>query len=274
MTSSTTIVSRFIGCDVGKNHIAVFDSIGGKTVHLDNAAEALTAFARSLDTDCLVVCETTGGHEAALLAALVKAGVPAHRADARKVKAFIRSFGTLGKTDALDARALARYGAERHGKLVRWRAPDALRARLQALVLTRRDLVDDRVAYKNRLTSPGAETVAPYLQALITCLSRQIDAIEAEIQALLARSDALARTHRVLDRNSRPRQYHRHNAPRPHARTRNPHTKRGRFPRRPRSPPKAKRYSQRLPPNPRRTSRGQAHPLHGRPRRLAVQSRT
>ena len=40
------------------------------------------------------------------MAVLIAAGVPAHRADARKVKAFIRSFGTLGKTDAIDARAL------------------------------------------------------------------------------------------------------------------------------------------------------------------------
>ena len=30
--------------------------------------------------------------------------------------AFIRSFGTLGKSDALDARALARYGAERQAR--------------------------------------------------------------------------------------------------------------------------------------------------------------
>jgi len=48
-----------------------------------------------------VVCEATGSHEAALLSALLQAGRAAHRADARKVKAFIRSFGTLGKADAI-----------------------------------------------------------------------------------------------------------------------------------------------------------------------------
>jgi len=43
----------------------------------------------TLDRACLVICEVTGGHEAALLDALVEAGRAAHRADARKVKAFI-----------------------------------------------------------------------------------------------------------------------------------------------------------------------------------------
>ena len=53
----------------------------------------------------------------------MRAGRAAHRADARKVKAFIRSFGTLGKTDAIDAMALARYGQERHAQFAAGRRP-------------------------------------------------------------------------------------------------------------------------------------------------------
>jgi transposase len=40
-----------------------------------------------------------------------------HRADTRKVKNFIRSFGSSAKTDALDAKALAKYGQERGASL-------------------------------------------------------------------------------------------------------------------------------------------------------------
>ena len=82
------------------------------------ARKDLTRIAASLDATCLVVCEATGRYEAALLNATVKADIAAHRADARKVKAFIRSFGILGKSDAIDARALARYGAERQPPVV------------------------------------------------------------------------------------------------------------------------------------------------------------
>ncbi len=118
---------------------------------------ALYDFAASLDPTCFVVCEATGGYERDLLAALLADGVPAHRADARKVKAFIRSFGTLGKSDAIDASALARYGRDRYAELPLWSAREPERLRLQALVLARRDLVKDRLAYANRRAAPAAE---------------------------------------------------------------------------------------------------------------------
>ena len=192
--------TRFLGCDVGKVSVVVFDSSSGQTRTLPNTRPALAAFMADLDEHCLVVCESTGGYEAALLAVALADGCAAHRADARKVKAFIRSFGTLGKTDTLDARALARYGEERHAQLRRWQAPDSHRDRLQTLVLTRRDLVDQRLAFKNRLAAPGAAPVAASLQAVVDCLNHQIVALERDIEALvhdqlpLARAIAALRT--------------------------------------------------------------------------------
>lgn len=198
MTSSSTLIIRYIGCDVGKRFIVVFDNASNETSQIENTPKALTAFAKSLDAACLVVCEATGGYEAALLDALTAANIPAHRADARKVKAFIRSFGTLGKTDAIDARALARYGAERQDRLVRWRAPDKVRARLQTLVLTRRDMVNDHTAYTNRLKAPTAKDAAPFFKKLLACLERQIKAVEAEINSILVYCDELAHANRIL----------------------------------------------------------------------------
>lgn len=193
-----SIPDRFIGCDVGKTSIVVFDSRDASTRTLANRPEPLAAFAASLDTTCLVVCEATGGYEDALLAALLNAACPAHRADARKVKAFIRSFGTLGKSDALDARALARYAQERHARLARWQGSDPERERLQTLVLTRADLVTQRTACINRLAAPGAEPVRPYLEALRACLITQIQALDAAIADLVHKADAIVRAEKVL----------------------------------------------------------------------------
>jgi len=133
-----------------------------------------------------------GGHEDALLQALLQAGIAAHRADARKVKAFIRSFGILGKTDAIDARALATYGQERHATLARWQAPDPQRERLRTLVLTRRDLIADRLAYSNRLAAPGAAAVKRQLGQLLASFDRQIADITGEIKALIRAHQRLA----------------------------------------------------------------------------------
>ena len=162
------------------------------------AAEALSDFAASLEATCFVVCEATGGYERDLLAALIAAGVPACRADAGNVKAFIRSFGTLGKSDAIDANALARYGLDRYAELPLWSAREPERERLQALVLARRDLVKDRLAYANRRAAPAAEPVHPYLQALVESFDAQINAIEADIKTLCAACEPIAKAVNVL----------------------------------------------------------------------------
>jgi transposase len=198
MCDLTTSPSCFVGCDVGKHAIVAFDSGTGRTVNIANDPEALAEFACSLDPDCLVICEATGGHEAALLAALIEAGRAAHRADARKVKAFIRSLGTLGKSDAIDARALARYGRERHDQLAHWQPRETDRERLHALVAARIQLVGDRTALANRIAAPGAGRVAERLERIRKAVNEEIAGLEDDIKALVAASDRLDRSVRTM----------------------------------------------------------------------------
>ena len=198
MANDLTIADRFIGCDVGKAEIVLFDSDSGHTTSLPNNTEALMAFAKTLDERSLVICEATGGYEALLLDAVTKAGRAVHRADARKVKAFIRSFGILGKSDAIDAKALAQYGKERHDRLSRWVPHEHYRDQLHLLVMTRRELVRQRVACSNRLQAPGAAHVADRLRRILTLFQEEIAGIEADINALIQTHQPLTRTHQIL----------------------------------------------------------------------------
>jgi len=198
MLDMTTMPSCFIGCDVGKTSIAAFDSASGRAATLSNDPDALRDFAQGLDPGCLVICEATGGYEAGLLAALADAGRAVHRADARKVKAFIRSLGTLGKSDKIDARALARYGEERHDRLARWQPREVDRDRLHTLVTARRELVRQRTACHNRIAAPGAAPVAERLGRVLAALDREIAGLDADIAALVEASQPLAAAVRTL----------------------------------------------------------------------------
>lgn len=191
MDAATTAPTSFVGCDVGKDGFVSFDSASKKTMPIPNTPEALVAFVEGLGDDVLVICEATGGYEIPLLTALVNAGKQVHRADARKVKAFIRSFGTLGKNDALDARALAKYGEERHQHLARWQPRNKDRQRLSTLVLLRQDLVESHTAWSNRKKAPTAlvDCINPICQAL----AEQIKKLEAEIQLLIDSCQAIKR---------------------------------------------------------------------------------
>lgn len=195
--NAMTLPAFFVGCDVGKTEIVVFSSRDQSLTTLANEPASLTRFARNLDPGGLVICEATGGYEAALLDALVCAQYPVHRADARKVKAFIRSMGTLGKTDAIDARALARYGHERHDRLQRWVPGDAAQIRLHALVMARRDIVADKTAWNNRQKAPGANAAADLTAPILKALNSQLQAIDKAI-AQLVQSSHLAARARIL----------------------------------------------------------------------------
>ncbi len=194
MNPSVMPTPRVIGCDVGKHSIVACDSLTGRTSELANRPETLTAFLADLPRTCLVVCEATGGYETALLLAAAELGMPAHRADARRVKAFIRSLGRIAKTDRIDAQGLARYGQDRHADLPRWQPADTARDDLRTLVRLRTQLVKQRAALTNQIKAPGGTVAKHRLRTLLAAATEQIDAIEADIANLVERQPAIART--------------------------------------------------------------------------------
>lgn len=173
---------RCLGLDVGKDGIAVSD--GRSVTVVDNRRQAVRRFLRDCEAD-FIVCEPTGGYELVLLEECLRLGLPVHRADTRKLKAFIRSRGQLGKSDAIDARELAAYGIERWASLALWRAPDPCEARLRALVRRRNDLVAIKVAEMNRARAPGGKDLADTFKAVLAVIARQIKAIDQAIGTLL-----------------------------------------------------------------------------------------
>jgi len=102
-----TLYQNFIGIDIGK--FTFVTNVHGQklTNTFDNTMQGLKAFIRKHKqdlSDSLTVLETTGGYEFLALKILLAKGYAVHRANTRKVKNFIRSFGNDFKTDALDTR--------------------------------------------------------------------------------------------------------------------------------------------------------------------------
>ena len=184
-----------LGFDVSKDTLTVVEArsswSSSKPCVIDNTAVAIRRFLKSIGRIDLAVCEPTGGHEHVLLVELMAAGIACHRVDALKVKAFIRSFGTLAKTDARDAEALAQYGKDRWERLSLFQPPAADRRMLTALVARREDLVAIKVAELNRSKGPADKVIKASLAAMLKAVVDQIEAIEAEIKALIEKSPQL-----------------------------------------------------------------------------------
>lgn len=179
-----------LGFDVAKDTIAVSD--GTRVDTLANTVRAIRAYLKRARPG-LAVCEPTGGHERLLLDECLRAGVPVHRSDTLKVKAFIRSFGTLGKSDAIDAVKLAAYGRERWRQLSLWQPPDKPVQQLKDLVRRRQDLIAMRVAETNRAKAPGITgALKASVRAILAALKKQIVFIDTEIADLVRHTPALA----------------------------------------------------------------------------------
>jgi transposase len=180
-----------LGFDVAKHGIVVSDGATPPQT-VANDRRSIRAFLAGCGAD-MAVCEPTGGHERLLLEECLRAGLPVHRADTLKLKAFIRSFGTLGKSDAIDAAGLAAYGRERWAILPLWAEPDASERRLRALVRRRSELVALKVAEQNRAKAPGARELAASFRAVLAVIAKQIEAIDAAIRTVAAKSQSLSR---------------------------------------------------------------------------------
>jgi transposase len=120
-------------------------------------------------------------------------------ADARKVKAFIRSRGTLGKSDGIDARGLARYGQERHAELPRWQPAGGAQDEIRTLIRLRAQLVKQRAALTNQIKAPGGAIAKKHLTALRAAASEHITAIEADIRGLIDCDPATAEVVAIIE---------------------------------------------------------------------------
>ena len=158
----------FVGVDVSKRYLDVAFPEGIERV--SNEPEGVSALAERLreSAAALVVLEATGGYETGLVLALQRVNVPAAVVNPRQARDFARAHGRLAKTDAIDARVLARFGE------VMRPAPlppiDASREALAGLVSPRRQLVEALIAERNHLEHATAVVIA---WSKLRCASQQ-----------------------------------------------------------------------------------------------------
>jgi transposase len=196
-----SLYTNFFGIDIGKFNFVISLHGAKSTREYENSAAGIAEFIaehRDILPNSLCVLETTGGYELEVLYSLIAQGFKVHRADTRKVKSFIRSFGISAKTDALDAKALACYGQERCEKLELF-APHSHEAmELFQLVQRRSDLKMTLVAEKNRLQSPSTKLIKDTMLILIDAVNKQLELITNKIEFIINNNHELKKKKDIL----------------------------------------------------------------------------
>lgn len=178
----------FVGIDVAKAHLDVGRDGQESVERFANDEEGRERCVRRLKEwrPTLVVMEATGGLEAALAAQIVVGGVNLSVVNPRQVRDFARATGVLAKTDAVDARVLARFAGAIRPEPRELKDEDL--ALLDAMLTRRRQILEMIVAERNRLAGEPPKKVARTIREHIDWLRRQLKSTNNDIDGQIRAS--------------------------------------------------------------------------------------
>ena len=178
-----------VGIDVSKDRFDVHVWPTGEAFTADNTPAGI---ARLLDRlrplgATPVVVEATGRYERRVAFELMSDGFEVAVVNPRQPRDFAKATGQLAKTDRIDARVLAQFGAAigpRTGQL----PPESLLL-LDELVARRRQLVEMVTAENQRHGQAFDGKLRTSIAKLLRTLDRELKSVEARVAELLDRDD-------------------------------------------------------------------------------------
>jgi transposase len=191
MDTTAQPAHTYVGIDVAKEHLDVAvgdDTPPARLAYTPDGLKQLLERLHELPGPRIIL-EATGGLEVRLMAELWAAHLPVARLNPKRVREFAKASGRLAKTDQLDARLLAQFGAALQPAATP--LPSEETQTLAAPTDQRRQVVDMRTMEANRLLSAAA-SMQPHIQKHLTWLDAEIAALEQEISDFIQNTPAWA----------------------------------------------------------------------------------
>lgn len=194
----SSVTPLWIGIDVSSRVLDVSVGSRGEVFQVDNTPAGYKSLLARVQKKPVagIICEATGSYHHALAIALWDAGLPLTIVNPAWIKAWRSHGGKHAKTDRIDARLLAEYGAYHLPEPSRV-TPENERT-LKALLSAREDRVTACTAEKNRLRVATHPTVRESHQRLVDVLTVERQRLEREIDALIASCPELTARRAVL----------------------------------------------------------------------------
>jgi transposase len=171
----------YVGVDVSKGHLDVALLPSGESLVVSNDEEGFEELLGRFEAlrPTLVVLEASGGFERPVAGALAAAGIAVAVVNPRQTRDFARATGKLAKTDALDAKVLARF-AEAVRPTPRT-LPDAEAREFSAILARRRQIIAMMTAEKNRLGAATSRAVGGRIEAHIRWLEKELGRTDRDL---------------------------------------------------------------------------------------------
>lgn len=187
-----------LGIDVAKPHLDVAAAHDATVTRFPNSPAGFQKLRAHLPPpqQCQIVLESTGVYHVPLVDFLVDQHYAVAVILPSRVRDFARGMGWLAKTDALDARLLARY-SQYAEHLVFSEQKSENQRDLEGLVARRRQLIDLVTQEKNHLEAALRPSVRRDIQQVIELLERRIKDLDDQL-AKLCQADEPSRQRQQL----------------------------------------------------------------------------
>lgn len=186
-----------IGVDISKSHLDVFHLEGKEARRFENTPVGLRALRKWLGSKPLarVVYEPTGPYHR-LFEDTLSGKLPLVMVNPLQARRFAEACGTRAKTDALDARGLARMGAALALE------PGAVTSQntrlLRDLQVARTALIKERTRLRNRGHVQTNAVLKRQTKTRLTLVEKQTAELDREISKLLDANESTARQRDIL----------------------------------------------------------------------------
>lgn len=181
--------NSYLGVDVSKDKLDAFHDSWDAPRRFPNTTAGARRLLQEAPGPARVIIEATGGYERTIVAACRQSDAEVCVVNPRQVRDFAKAAGLLAKTDAIDARVLARFGTcLRPGPTAELRAEIV---RLRELVRRRAALVERRTAELNQLPKALCTEVRADIRSLIRVLEGRVAKLEQSIRQLIESDEEL-----------------------------------------------------------------------------------
>jgi transposase len=179
-----------VGIDVSKAHLDVAFDPNGPVSRFTNDPDGHTALVGQLQAAAVqrVVLEATGGYERPVVAALLAAKLPVVVVNPKQARDFAKAIGQRAKTDAIDARVLARFAANLKPDIRP--LPDEKALVFQDILARYRQLIAMRTAESNRLKQTFSPTVQASIEAVLHVIDQQLKTLDDDLDRRIQDSPA------------------------------------------------------------------------------------
>lgn len=176
---------NYAGIDISKAYLDVNIHGDEKVNRFENTHSGMQALYQHFKSIpiALVAVEATGGYERLVAQGLQEAGYAVSVVNPTYVRRFAQGMGTLAKTDAIDARMIARFASVKQPKPL---APRSEAEKHLGELLDRRlQLMEMLTMEKNRLSNSPV-SIHHSIQMIISALKEQVDQLDIEVDELIA----------------------------------------------------------------------------------------